>query len=63
MMVPQTCQGVNILLLLRFKLKESCVVLTHCYGHALNFAVAINFKQPKLCFDSMDTAFEISKFI
>ena len=38
--------------------KESCAVLTHCYGHALNLAVGDTIKQSKLCRDSMDTAFE-----
>ena len=40
--------------------KESCAVVTHCYGHALNLAVGDTIKQSKLCHDSMDTAFEIS---
>ena len=43
--------------------KESRAVLTHCYGHALNLAVGDTIKQSKLCRDSMDTAFEISKLI
>ena len=43
--------------------KESCAVLTHCYGHALNLAISDTIKQSKLYRDSMDTAFEVSKLI
>ena len=43
--------------------KESCAVLTHCYRHALNLAIGDTIKRSKLCRDSMDTAFEISKLI
>ena len=43
--------------------KESRAVLTHCYGHALNLAIGDTIKRSKLCRDSMDTAFEISKLI
>ena len=43
--------------------KESRAVLTHCYGHALNLAISDTIKQSKLCRDSMDTAFEVSKLI
>ena len=43
--------------------RESCAVLTHCYGHALNLAVGDTMKQSRLCRDSMDTAFEICKLI
>lgn len=43
--------------------KESRAVLTHCYGHALNLAVGDTIKQSKLCQDSMDTSFKISKLI
>ena len=38
-------------------------VYTHCYGHALNLAVGDAIKQSKVCRDSMETAFEISKLI
>ena len=37
--------------------------MTHCYGHALNLAIGDTIKQSKLCRDSMDIAFEISKLI
>ena len=43
--------------------KESCAVLTHCYGHALSLAISDTIKQSKLCRDSTDTAFEVSKLI
>ena len=43
--------------------KEGRAVLTHCLGHALNVAVWDTIKQYKLCHDSIDTAFEISKHI
>ena len=43
--------------------KEGRAVLTYCLGHALNVAVGDTIKQYKLCHDSMDTAFEISKLI
>ena len=43
--------------------KESRAVLTHCYGHALNLAISDTIKQSKLCRDSMDTVFEVSKLI
>ena len=50
-------------LAVQIQAKESRAVLTHCYGHALNLAVGDTIKQSKLCRDSMDTAFEISKLI
>ena len=43
--------------------EEPCALLTHCYGHALNLAVADAMKQSKVCRDALDTAFEISKLI
>ena len=43
--------------------KERRAVLTHCHGHALNFVVGDTIKQSKLCRDSMNPAFEISKLI
>ena len=51
------------LVAVQIQAKESRAVLTHCYGHALNLAVGGTIKQSKLCRDSMDTAFEISKLI
>ena len=43
--------------------EEKRAVYTHCYGHALNLAVGITMKQSKLCRDSMEVAFEVSKLI
>jgi len=43
--------------------KEKRAVLTHCYGHALNLAVGDSMKQSKVCRDSLDTAYEISKLL
>ena len=43
--------------------EEPRALLTHCYGHALNLAVADAMKQSKVCRDALDTAFEISKLI
>ena len=43
--------------------KEKRVVLTHCYGHALNLAVGDSMKQSNVCKDALDTAFEISKLV
>ena len=38
-------------------------LLTHCYGDALNLAVADAIKQSKGCRDALDIAFEVSKLI
>ena len=43
--------------------EESRAVYTHCYGHALNLAVADTVKQSKVCRDALDTAFEITRLI
>ena len=43
--------------------EEPRALLTHCYGHALNLAVADAMKQSKVCRDALDTAFEISQLI
>ena len=43
--------------------EESCVIYMHCYGHALNLAVCNCMKSSKICKDSQDTAFEITKLI
>ena len=42
---------------------EPHALLTHCYGHALNLAVADAIKQYKVCRDALDIAFEVSKLI
>ena len=43
--------------------EESRALCTHCYGHALNLAVADTVKQSKICKDALDTAFEITRLI
>ena len=43
--------------------EEPRALLTRCYCHALNLAVADAMKQSKVCRDALDTAFEISKLI
>ena len=43
--------------------KEKRAVLTHCYGHALNLAVGDSMKQSKVCRDTLDTSYEISKLL
>ena len=43
--------------------EESRALYTHCYGHALNLAVADTVKQSKVCRDALDTAFEITRLI
>ena len=42
--------------------EETCAVLTHCYGHALNLAVGSEtVKQSKACQNALDLAYEVSK--
>ena len=43
--------------------EESQDLCTHCYGHALNLAVADTVKHSKVCRDALDTAFEITRLI
>ncbi len=43
--------------------EEKRAVYTHCYGHALNLAIGDTIKQSKVCRESLETAFEISKLI
>ena len=43
--------------------EEKRAVYSHCYGHALNLAVADTIKQCKICSDALDVAFEITKLI
>ena len=43
--------------------EESRALYTHCYGHALNLAVADTVKKSKVCRDALDTAFEITRLI
>jgi len=43
--------------------EEKHALYTHCYGHALNLAIGITLKQSKVCCDTMEVAFEITKLI
>ena len=43
--------------------EEKRALYTHCFGHALNLAVADTLKHSKVCRDAMETAFEITKLI
>ena len=43
--------------------EEIWALYTHCYGHALNRAVADTVKQLKICRNALDTAFEITRLI
>ena len=43
--------------------EEKRALYTHCFGHALNLAVADAIKQSKVCRYAMETAFEINKLI
>ena len=45
------------------KLEESCTIYMHCYGHVLNLAVGDCMKSSKICKDTLDTSFEISRLI
>ena len=42
--------------------EEKRALYTHCFGHALNLALAVAdaIKQSKVCRDAMETAFEIT---
>lgn len=43
--------------------KEPRAVFTHCYGHALNLAVADTMKQSKVMKSSLETVYAITKLI
>ena len=47
----------------KIRQEESRALYMHCYGHALNLAVADTVKQSKVCRDALDTAFEITRLI
>ena len=47
----------------RMQQKQPKAVLTHCYGHALNFAVSDCIKRSTVCHHALDVAFEIAKLI
>lgn len=42
---------------------EHRALYTHCYGHALNLAAQDSIKNIKLMQDTLDTTYEITKFI
>ena len=42
---------------------ESRAIFTHCYGHALNLAVADTAKQSKVMSNALETTYEIIKLI
>ena len=42
---------------------ESRALYTHCYCHALNLAIADTMKQSKVCRNTLETAFKITKLI
>ena len=43
--------------------EESRAIYMHCYGHALNLAVGDCMKSSKICKDTLDTSFEITRLI
>ena len=43
--------------------EESRTIYMHCYGHALNIAVADCMESSKICKDTLDTSFEITRLI
>ena len=43
--------------------EEKCAIYTHCCGHSLNIVVGDAIKQSKICRNTSETAFEISKLI
>ena len=47
----------------RISSEEKHVVFTHCYGHAFNLAISDCVKKCKVCSDTLNVAFEITKLI
>ena len=43
--------------------EENRALYIHCFGHALNLAVADTVKQSKVCHDALDTALEMKKLV
>jgi len=43
--------------------EESRAIYMHCYGHVLNLAVGDCMKSSKVCKDTLDTPFEITRLI
>lgn len=46
-----------------FTQKESRALYTHCYGHALNLAIADTVKHFSACRNALDTAFQMTRLI
>ena len=43
--------------------EENQALYIHCFGHALNLAVADTVKQSKVCCDTLETALEVTKLV
>ena len=41
--------------------EEKSVILSHCYGHALNLAVGCTVKKSTVCSEALESAYEITK--
>jgi hypothetical protein len=63
MMVPQPWQGEKTGVATQIKALNGKCLYTHCYGHALNLAVADAIKLVKCIGDSLDTVREIAKLV
>lgn len=42
---------------------ENRALYIHCFGHALNLAVADTVKQSKVCYDALETVLEVTKLV
>ena len=43
--------------------EENRALYVHCFGHALNLAVADTVKQSKVCRDALEIALEVTKLV
>lgn len=43
--------------------EEQRALYIHCFGHALNLAVADSIKESKVCCDALETAIEVTKLV
>lgn len=43
--------------------EENRALYIHCFGHALNLAVADTVKQSKVCRDALEIALEVTKLV
>ena len=43
--------------------EENRALYIHCFGHALNLAVADTVKQSKVCHDALETALKVTKLV